>query len=98
MVLVQNRDKDTLVCVLRTRITCVMHSSPSCYITLCTQVIRLNCGNLGPQKTDSGVFIIIFYVHFYGQINTIYYHYHIWKKNPCLPHSFFKKMAPETND
>ena len=37
----------------------VTHLSPSCYVTLRTQVIRLNSGNLGPQKTDSGVFIIV---------------------------------------
>ena len=60
MVLVQNKYKNTLVGVLRTQITFVTHSSPSCYVTLRTQVIRLNSGNLGPQKTDSGVFIIIF--------------------------------------
>ena len=59
MVLVQNKYKNTLVGVLRTQITFVAHSSPSCYVTLRTQVIRLNSGNLGPQKTDSGVFIII---------------------------------------
>ena len=59
MVLVQNKYKYTLVCVLRTQITFVTHSSPSCYVTLRTQVIRLNSGNLDPQKTDSGVFIII---------------------------------------
>ena len=57
MVLVQNRYKNTLACVLRTQITFVMHSSPSCYVALRTQVIRLNSGNLGPQKTDSGVCI-----------------------------------------
>ena len=56
MVLVQNKYKNTLVGVLRTQITFVAHSSPSCYVTLRTQVIRLNSGNLGPQKTDSGVF------------------------------------------
>ena len=60
MVLVQNKYKNTLVGVLRTQITFVTHSSPSCYVTLRTQVIRLNSGNLSPQKTDSGVFIIIF--------------------------------------
>ena len=60
MVLVQNKYKNTLVGVLRTQITFVTHSSPSCYVTLRTQVIRLNSGNLDPQKTDSGVFIIIF--------------------------------------
>ena len=59
MVLVQNKYKNTLVGVLRTQITFVTHSSPSCYVTLRTQVIRLNSGNLSPQKTDSGVFIII---------------------------------------
>ena len=59
MVLVQNRYKNTLVGVLRTKITFVTHPSPSCYVTLRTQVIRLNSGNLGPQKTDSGVFIIV---------------------------------------
>ena len=58
MVLVQNKYKNTLVGVLRTQITFITHSSPSCYVTLRTQVIRLNSGNLGPQKTDSGVFII----------------------------------------
>ena len=59
MVLVQNKNKNTLVGVLRTHITFVSHSSPSCYVTLRTHVIKLNSGNLGPQKTDSGVFIII---------------------------------------
>ena len=59
MVVVQNEYKNTLGGVLRTHITFVTHSSPSCYVTLRTQVIRLNSGNLGPQKTDSGVFIII---------------------------------------
>ena len=59
MVLVQNKYKNTLVGVLRTQMTFVTHSSPSCYVTFCTQVIRLNSGNLGPQKTDSGVFIIV---------------------------------------
>ena len=58
MVLVQNKYKNTLVGVLRTQITFVTHSSPSCYVTLRTRVIRLNSGNLSPQKTDSGVFII----------------------------------------
>ena len=58
MVLVQNKYKNTLVGILRIQITFVTHSSPSCYVTLRTQVIRLNSGNLGPQKTDSGVFII----------------------------------------
>ena len=37
MVLVQNKNKNTLVGVLRTKITFFMHSSPSCYVTLCTQ-------------------------------------------------------------
>ena len=60
MVLVQNKYKNTLVGVLRTKITFVTHSSLSCYVTLRTQVIRLNSGNLGPQKTDSGVFTIIY--------------------------------------
>ena len=59
MVLVQNKYKNTLVGVLRTQITFVAHSTPSCYATLCTQVIRLNSGNLGPQKTDLVVFIIL---------------------------------------
>ena len=59
MVLVQNKYKNTLVGVRRTQITFVMHSSSSCYVTLRTQVIRLNSGNLSPQKTDSGVFIIL---------------------------------------
>ena len=58
MVLVQNKYKNTLVGVLRTQLTFVTHSSPSCYVTLRTQVIRLNSGNLDPQKTNSGVFII----------------------------------------
>ena len=58
MVLVQNKYKNTLVGVLRTQITFVTHSSPSCYVTLRTQVIRLNSGNLSPQKTDSGVFLL----------------------------------------
>ena len=60
MVLVQNKYKNTLVGVLRTQITSVTHSSPSCYVTLRTQVKRLNSGNLSPQKTDKGVFIILF--------------------------------------
>ena len=60
MVLVQNKYKNTLVGVLRTQTTFVTHSSPSCYVTLRTQVIRLNSGNLGPPKTDSGVFIITY--------------------------------------
>ena len=61
MVLIQNKYKNTLVGILRTQITFVTHSSPSCYVTLRTpsQVIRLNSGNLSPQKTDSGVFIIV---------------------------------------
>ena len=59
IVLVQNKYKNTLVGVLRTQMTFVTHSSPSCYVTLRTQVIRLNSCNLGPQKTDSGVFTII---------------------------------------
>ena len=60
MVLVQNKYKNTLVGGLRTKITFVTHSSPECYVTLRTQVIRLTSGNLNPQKTDSGVFIILF--------------------------------------
>ena len=59
MVLVQNKYKNTLVGVLRTHITFVMHSSPLYYVTLRTQVIRLNSGILGPQKTRSGVFILV---------------------------------------
>ena len=59
MVLVQNKYKNTFVGVRRTQITFVTHSSPSYYVTLRTQVIRLNSGNLGPQKTDSGVLIIM---------------------------------------
>ena len=59
MVLVQNKYKNTLLGVLRTQITFLMHSSPSFYVTLCTQVIRLNSGNVGPQKITSGVFIIV---------------------------------------
>ena len=55
--------KNTLVGVLRTQITFVTHSSPSCSVTLRTQVIRLNSGNLSPQKNDSGVFIIISLYH-----------------------------------
>ena len=61
MVLVQNEYiKNHPVGVLRTQTTFVTHSSPSCYVAVRTQVTRLNSGNLGPQKTDSGVFIIIF--------------------------------------
>ena len=67
MVLVQNKYKNTRVGVLRTQITFVTHSSPSCYVTLRTQVIRLNSGNLGPQKTDSGVLIIV-YVYSYSMM------------------------------
>ena len=59
MVLVQNKYKNTLVSVLRTQTTFVTHSSPLCYVTLRTQVIRLNSGNLGPQKTDS-VFLLLY--------------------------------------
>ena len=68
MVLVQNKYKNTLVGVLRTQITFVTHSSPSCscHVTLRTQVIRLTSGNLSPQKTDSGVFIIV------SKYNTVY--------------------------
>ena len=58
MVLVQNRYKNTLVGVLRTQITFVAH------VTLRTQVIRLNSGNPGPQKTHSGVFIILLKSYF----------------------------------
>ena len=61
MVLVQNKYKNTLVGVLRTQITFVTHSSPSCYVTLRTQVIRLNSGNLGPQKT-TWVFLLLYYM------------------------------------
>ena len=43
---------------MRTHITFVIHSSHLCYVTLRTQVVRLNSGILGPQKTGSGVFII----------------------------------------
>ena len=72
MVLVQNKYKNTLVGVLRTQITFVTHSSTSCYVTLRTQVIMLNSGNLGPQKTDSGVFTIISIVNnrkkIFGQV------------------------------
>ena len=60
MVLVQNKYTNTLVGVQRTQITFGTHSSHSCYVTIRIQVTRLNSGNLGPQKTDSGVFIIIF--------------------------------------
>ena len=60
MVLVHNKYKNSLVGVLGTQITFVSHSSPSCYVTLRTHVIRLNSGNLSPQNTDSGVFIIVF--------------------------------------
>ena len=59
MVLVQNRYKNTLVGVLRTQTTFVAHSSPLCYVTLRTQLIRLNLGNLGPQKTDSSVVFLL---------------------------------------
>ena len=66
MVLVQNRYKNTLV---------VTHSSPSCYVTLRTQVTRLNSGNLNPQKTYSiwgkvnigvGVHLCIFFNSFWS--------------------------------
>ena len=68
MVLVQNKYKNTLVGVLRTEITFVTHSSPLCYVTLRTQVISLTSGNLGPQKTDSGVFIILFQLDRVNQV------------------------------
>ena len=58
MIAVQNKFKNTLVGVLRTQITFVTRSSPSCYVTLRTSIM-LNSGNLGPKKTDSGVFIIV---------------------------------------
>ena len=47
MVLVQTKYKNTLVGVLRTKRTFVTHSQ------------GFNSGTLGPQKTDSGVFIIV---------------------------------------
>ena len=56
MVLVQNKYKNTLVGVLRTHITFVTHSSPLCYVTLRTQVMRLNSGYLSPQETDSYIY------------------------------------------
>ena len=59
MVLVQNKYKNTLVGVLKTEITFVMQSSPLCCITLRTQVIRLNSGNLDPQKTTQ-VFLLLY--------------------------------------
>ena len=40
MVVVQNEYKNTLGGVLRTQITFVTHSSPSCYVTLRTEVMR----------------------------------------------------------
>ena len=58
MVLVQNEYKNSLVGVLGTKITFVSHPSPSCYVTLRTQEIRLNSGNRSPQKTDSGFFLL----------------------------------------
>ena len=56
MVLVQNKYKSTLVGVLRAQMTFVTHSSPSCYVTLRTQV---NSGNLGPQK-PTRVFLLLY--------------------------------------
>ena len=38
MVVVQNKYENTLVGVLRTKITFVMHSSPLCYVILHTRV------------------------------------------------------------
>ena len=52
MVLGQNEYKNPFEGVLRTKITFVTHSSPSCYFTL---RIRLS-----PQKTYLGDFIIVF--------------------------------------
>ena len=75
MVLVQNKYINTLVGVQRTQTTFVKHSSPSCYVTLRTQVIRINSDNLGlgPEKTDSGVFIIKFFlVPGFENINEIF--------------------------
>ena len=69
MVLVQNRYKNTLVGVLRTQITFVTHSSPSCYITLRTQVIRLNSGNPSPQKTDSVFLLLYSEIHMFIYLN-----------------------------
>ena len=61
MVVVQNKYKNILVGVLRTKITFVTHSSPSSYVTLSTQVIMVH------RKTDAGVFIIISLdISFYG--------------------------------
>ena len=59
MVLVQNKYKKTLVGVLRTQTTFCVLRTQTTFVTLRTQVIRLNSGNLGPQKTNEGVFIII---------------------------------------
>ena len=41
MALVQKKDNKTLAGVLRTQITIVTHSSPSCFVTLRTHVMRL---------------------------------------------------------
>ena len=71
MVLVQNKYKNTLIGVLRTQITFITHASHSCYVTLRVHVIRLNSGNLGPQKIDSGVFINIYQT--WGQIQKYLY-------------------------
>ena len=60
---IRNKYKNTLVGFLERCITFVPHLSPSCYVTLRTQVIRLHSGDTALQKTDSGVFIII-YQHF----------------------------------
>ena len=60
MVLVQNKYENTLFGVLRTQITFVTHSSPSCYVTLRTQVIRLNSGNPSPQKKPTRVFLSLY--------------------------------------
>ena len=90
MVLVQNKYKNTLVGVLITQITFITHSSHSCYVTLHIQVIRINSGNLSPQKTNSG-FIIILYCYQIITFEMIFVHHctHIQ-----VPKSLFTCIVP----
>ena len=67
LLLVQNKNKKHPRRCTEDQSTFVTHSSPSCYVTLRTQVIRLNSGNLGSQKTGWIVFIIIRYYCVFSQ-------------------------------
>ena len=56
MVLAQNKYKNSLVGVLGTQITLVSHSSPSCYVTLRTQVIRLKVEECNEPSCEALIF------------------------------------------